>query len=139
VEFDDEGRLYVIEGGFSYLTTEAVSRLLRLDRSGPVEIARGFRGPVTSLTWHQGWFYLAEGGHPAQITRVSRDGKERRVLIKDLRTGGDHFTTDLAFGPDGAIYFGIGSATNAAVVGLDNLMAWGTILHRFHDLPARDV
>lgn len=53
--------------------------------------------------------------------------------------GGDHFTTDLAFGPDGAMYFGVGSATNAAVVGMDNLVSWGTMRPGFHDVPARDI
>jgi glucose/arabinose dehydrogenase len=139
LEFDDQGRLYVLEGGFSYLTTEALSRVLRLDPNGPVEIAREFRGPATSLTWHQGSFYIAEGGRPAQVTRLSADGRERTTVIGDLHTGGDHFTTDLVVGPDGALYFGVGSVTNSAVVGLDSLMAWATMLPEFHDVSARDL
>lgn len=139
VEFDQQGRLYVLEGGFSYPTAAAVARVLRLDAGGPVEIARDFRGPATSLTWHAGAFYIAEGGHPAQVTRLRPDGTERSVLIRDLHTGGDHFTTELVFGPDGAMYFGVGTATNSVVVGLDNLMTWGTIRPRFHDVPARDL
>lgn len=139
IEFDDEGRIYVLEGGFSYPTTEAVARVLRLDPGGPVEVARGFRGPATALTFHDGAFFIAEGGNPARITRLSRDGSERATLYDDLHTGGDHFTTDLAIGRDGAFYFGVGTATNSGVVGLDNLMSWGTIRPSFHDVPARDL
>lgn len=139
LEFDDRGCLYVLEGGFSYLTTEATARLLRLDPDGPSEVARDFRGPATSLTWHAGAFYIAEGGPDGLITRLRPDGRARTTVVGDLHTGGDHFTTDLVFGPDGAMYFGVGTATNSAVVGLDNLLSWGTIRPRFHDVPARDL
>ncbi len=45
-------------------------------------------------------------------------------LIKDiiiaLPSNGDHHNNQIAFGPDGRLYFGQGTATNSCVVGMDN-------------------
>ncbi|HWI66131.1 MAG TPA: hypothetical protein VNT75_30235, partial [Symbiobacteriaceae bacterium] len=53
---------------------------------------------------------------------------------------GDFPNTGVVFGPDEKLYFGIGSATNSGVVGLDNLKnGWVTAHPEFRDIPCRDV
>jgi hypothetical protein len=86
ITFDDEGRLYVGEAGYSYgaADTPEGGRILEVDRNGKVkEIASGFRGPVTSITWHKGFFYVAEGAYPGRILRVGKDGS-RTILVDGL-------------------------------------------------------
>ncbi|GAB6137948.1 hypothetical protein [Halanaerobaculum tunisiense] len=47
-------------------------------------------------------------------------------------------TGDIVFGPQGKMYFGVGTATNSGVVGLDNL-PWLLVRPEFHDTPCRDI
>lgn len=142
VTFDDNGRVYVAEAGFSYgpARSEGGGRILRVNGDGSVtEIARGFRGPVTAITYRNGFFHVAEGALPGRILRVGLDGS-RQVLVDNLRSGADHYTSDIAFGPDRAMYFGVGVATNSAVVGVDNFVfGWLPTMPDFHDVPARNL
>jgi hypothetical protein len=81
--FGPQGVIYIVEAGFAYGTEPGKGRVLRLESDGSLtEIAGGFGGPVTGITWHQGYFYVAEGAigeeHGfgcGQITRFSLDGK----------------------------------------------------------------
>ncbi len=62
VTFDDDGNIYVGEAGFSYGPAKAdgMGRILKVNPDGSrTEVARGFRGPMTSITWHKGFFYVA--------------------------------------------------------------------------------
>jgi len=138
--FDDEHNLYVAEAGYSHAPVRAPARIIKLIPHGGYEIiAAGFRGPVTGLAWHDGYLYVAEGGFPGQISRLTEDG-ERQTLVEGLRSGGDYFTGDIAFDHEGCMYFGVGAATNSGVVGVDNfLMGWLGRFPQFHDVPARDV
>ncbi|HEX6988544.1 MAG TPA: glucose dehydrogenase [Bacillota bacterium] len=149
--FDDGGQLYVAEAGVALGSGCASGRgggggrILRVEEDGSfTEIAVGFDPPLAALTWHEGTFYVAEGACPGRITRVwpGRGGTPRRETIVDgLRSGGDHGISQIAFGPNGRMYFGVGSATNAAVVGIDNhyLGRWLPQRRAFHDVPARDL
>lgn len=139
--FDDLGYLYIGESGYSYgpAVSNGQGRILRLSSLGRVdEVARGFRPPLTGLTWHDGYFYVAEGAYPGRILRVHPGGEIREVLVDNLPTGGDHMTGQIAFGPDGRLYFGVGTATNSGVVGLDN-SSWLLVRPEFHDTPCRDI
>jgi glucose/arabinose dehydrogenase len=143
ITFDDEGRLYIGEAGYSYglADTPEGGRILEVCQNGEVkEVASGFRGPTTSITWHKGYFHVAEGAYPGRILRIGRDGS-RDVLVDGLRSGGDHYTSDVIFGPDGKMYFCVGSATTAAVVGIDNYYIFNWLQQRpdFHDVPAIDL
>jgi hypothetical protein len=87
------------EAGFSYgvADTPEGGRILEVGRNGEVkEIASGFRGPITSITWYKGYFYVAEGAYPGRILRVGKDGS-RDILVDGLRSGGDHYTSDVVF------------------------------------------
>ena len=141
VTFDDEGNVFVGEAGYSYgpAKSDGMGRILKVGMNGKItEVARGFRGPMTSITWHNGFFYVAEGAYPGSIVRVSKDG-QRKVLVKGLRSGGDHFTSEIAFARDGTMFFGVGSFTNSAIIGLDNFFGgWLPQLRRQHDVPCRN-
>ena len=140
--FDEEGRLYVIEAGYSYGEVWAEPKLLRVDTDGKTTvIARGPRnGPWSGISFHKGAFYVAEGGemHGGRILRITKDGNIT-ALVSDLPSVGDHHTN----GPvikDGYIYFGQGTATNSGVVGKDNADS-GWLLRKkdFHDVPCADI
>lgn len=144
VAFDDKGDLYVIEAGYSYDEVWSDPKLLSVDESGKTTIiATGPRprnGPWTGITWHDGAFYVAEGGEMegGRILRITKDGKITS-LIENLPSVGDHHTN----GPvvkDGYIYFGQGTATNSAVVGTDNAdFGWLKRKQDFHEIPCKDI
>src|SRR5262245_43801265 len=64
VTFDAEGRPVVVESGYSYGEDWTVPRLLRVNADGSTKvIATGTdNGPWNGVTFHDGNFYLAEGG-----------------------------------------------------------------------------
>ena len=139
---DDEGRLYVIESGYSYGEVFLPPKLLRIDEGGnTVIIAEGTKnGPWTDLDYHQDYFYVAEGGQleGGKILRIDREG-EIISLVENLPSLGDHHTN----GPvvkDGYVYFGQGTATNSGIVGPDNAeFGWLSRNPDFHDIPCKDI
>ena len=143
VTFDDAGRVFVVESGYSYGEVWTTPRLVRLEDTGAVTpVASGDRnGPWNGVTFHEGAFYIAEGGEleGGRILRITPQGAIT-PLISNLPSMGDHHTNGPAIGPDGAIYFGQGTATNSAVVGEDNAsFGWLTRHPAFHDVPCHDV
>lgn len=142
VTTDNEGRLYVIESGYSYGEVFGEPKLLRIENDGKTTVvAKGVRnGPWTGITFNDGYFYVAEGGEleGGRILRISPNGEIANV-ISNLPTYGDHHTN----GPvikNGYIYFGLGTATNAGVVGEDNAkFGWLARKKDFHDIPCKDI
>jgi glucose/arabinose dehydrogenase len=142
VSFDDENNLYVIEAGYSYGEVWGEPRLLKVDTSGKTTIlARGEKnGPWSGITWHNGAFYMAEGGEMegGKILRITKDGTVS-TIVSGLPSVGDHHTN----GPvikDGYIYFGQGTATNSGIVGVDNFeFGWLKRKPQFHDIPCADI
>ncbi len=140
VAFDEAGEVYVLEAGYSYGEVVTEPRLLRLGEGGNSVVARGDNPPWNGVTFHDGAFYVGggtlEGG---QILRIGKGG-EVTPLLEHLPSFGDHHTNGPVFGPDGALYFGQGTATNSGVVGVDNA-DFGWLYRRpdFHDIPCRDI
>lgn len=138
--FDDRNRLHVIEAGYSYGEAFGTSRLLRVEPDGRTTVvASGDNPPWTGGSFHDGAFYVSEGGTPGRILRIAPDGR-MAALVDNLPPRTDHFTNRPVVGPDGMIYFGQGTATNSGVVGEDNLkMGWLERLPDARDIPCEDV
>lgn len=141
VAFDGDGRTYVLESGYSYGEVFLESKLLRLEADGRTTlIASGKNPPWNGMVFHEGAFFIAEGGvqEGGRILRITPDGK-RTALVEGLPSFGDHHTN----GPvvhEGFVYFGQGTATNSGVVGPDNAkFGWLKRRPGFHDVPCKDV
>jgi glucose/arabinose dehydrogenase len=142
VTFDDEGRAYVLEAGYSYGEKWATPRLLKVVAKDAVDVvARGDNGPWNGVAYHDGNFYVAEGGETngGRILRISPDGTTT-ALVENLPSLGDHHTNGPVIGADNYLYFGQGTATNSGVVGTDNAQfGWLNRHPAFHDIPGQDV
>ncbi len=141
VAIDDQGKACVIEAGYCYGEVWTTPRLLRIEKGKAIEIARGDAPPWTGVAFDHGNFYVAEGGEKdgGKIVRITPDGK-MTTLVENLPSLGDHHTNGPAIGPDGAVYFTIGTATNSGVVGEDNFkFGWAKRHPEFHDIPAYDI
>jgi glucose/arabinose dehydrogenase len=142
VTFDDKGKVYVVESGYTYGEIWTEPRLVRVDARDVINvIARGANGPWTGATFKDGNFYIAEGGEAlgGRILKVATDGHVT-TLVDNLPSTGDHHTNSPVVGPDGYVYFGQGTATNSGIVGVDNFQyGWLRRYPTFHDIPARDV
>jgi glucose/arabinose dehydrogenase len=139
--FDDQGYCYVTECGHKIITQP---RIVKIDPATG-EQATFFElpaerwiktGAVTGACWHQGYLYLM---NTDTLSRIGPDGK-----LEDIVTGlpgrGDHQANYPIVGPDGKIYFGMGSATNMGIVGADNAAyEWLPKFPQVHDVPAQDL
>jgi glucose/arabinose dehydrogenase len=144
VTFDDDNVPHVVESGYAYGEVWTEPRLLRIEPGGKARavIAKGGRnGPWNGVAYRNGKFHVAEGGQleGGRILEIGRDGATR-ALIEGLPSQGDHHTDGPVVGPDGAIYFGQGTATNSGVVGEDNhQFGWLKRFPAFHDVPCKDI
>ena len=140
VTSDDEGRWYVIESGYSYGEVFGEPKLLRIENDGRTTlVAKGDRnGPWSGITFHNGAFYIAEGGEVegGRICPVTKEG-QITALISALPTFGDHHTNGPVISN---VYFGLGTATNSGIVGEDNAdFGWLSRRRNFHDIPCKDI
>jgi glucose/arabinose dehydrogenase len=145
IAFDERGQAFVIESGYSYGEEQGTARLLQLDPAGGAAhrvIATSANGPWNGVAYHQGSFFVAEGGAVAndgKILRISPQG-QITVLVEGLPSGGDHHTNGPAIGPDGHVYFGQGTVTNSGVVGPDSAeFGWLKRHPQLHDIPCKDI
>lgn len=142
VAFDDRGGIHVLEAGYSYGEVWTTPRLLRVEPGGATSaVTTGENGPWNGVVFHQGAFYIADGGEKngGRILRVTPDGRTT-ALVEGLPSLGDHHTNGPAVGSDGWIYFGQGTATNSGIVGTDNYdFGWLKRHPEFHDIPCQDV
>jgi glucose/arabinose dehydrogenase len=142
VAFDVEGRVYVVEAGYCYGEKWTTPRLLRIEQGRAVPVASGTtNGPWNGVAFHDGNFYIAEGGQlgGGKILRVTGDG-DISVLVDGLPSYGDHHTDGPVMGPDGWLYFGQGTASNSGVIGEDNYkFGWLKRYPHFHDIPGQDI
>jgi len=132
--FDSGGQLYVGESGMG---GNGPARVLRIKSDGAREVvARDFGPPLLGIAFLRDTLYVS---HRGRISAVGDDG-----TISDIVTGlpsfGDYGNQKLAVGPDGRLYFGQGTATNAAVVGPDNMTrGWPATAPFVADCPCRDI
>ena len=142
ITFDDKGRPIVVEAGYAYGEDFSTGRLLRVEPDGKKTVlAEGKNVPWTGVAFHEGNFYLAEGGtvEGGRIVKISADGK-RTVLVENLPSFGDHHTNGPVIGKDGYVYFSQGTVTNAGVVGEDAMeFGWLKRHPDAHDIPCKDT
>lgn len=131
--FDGED-LLVAESGYK---NTARPRVLRIKPDGSTEVlaSDGLVPPVTGLLVVDQRLYVSHRGKVS----VVEDGGLRDILT-DLPSQGDHQNNQIVLGPDGKIYIGQGTTTNAAVVGIDNyIFGWLKDHPADHEVPCQDV
>ncbi len=139
--FDEAGACYVTESGHKVATPP---RIVKVETAtGETQTWYEFpkerwieTGAVTGAAWHEGALYVT---NTDTLSRIHPDGRIED-LVTDLPGRGDHQVNHPVVGPDGKLYFGVGSATNAGVVGPDNAAyEWLARFPDAHDVPAFDV
>jgi glucose/arabinose dehydrogenase len=136
VAFDDKGNMYIGEVGFAYVGLNTQPRILKVDhQTGNVSVFvdRGLDRLLTSMIYHNGILYVSNGG---RVSTVDMKGMIRDLIVS-LPGIGDHYVDGFAFGPDGRMYFGVGTATNSGIVGHDN--PWAKATPEFHDIPGKTI
>jgi glucose/arabinose dehydrogenase len=131
--FDGED-LLVAESGFK---NTAQPRVVRIKPDGSVEViaSNGLMPPVTGLLVVDQRLYVS---HKGKVSVVEDSGL--RDILTDLPSEGDHQNNQMVLGPDGKIYIGQGTTTNAAVVGVDNyIFGWLKDQPNGHEVPCQDV
>ena len=137
--WDDQGNMYIAQSGFAEWLYDN-PKIIKVDQSGNASILvdRFIYPPVTDIEFHEGKLYVSSKGVVSTVDPVTG-------LVKDIMIGlpssGDHQNDQLAFGPDGRIYVTLGTATNSAIVGMDNILAlqWPKYVPQFHDTPGKNV
>lgn len=131
--WDDDGSLLVAEGGsyddepriLSFKKDGTVSTIYPYNRKIPFIVPRGsFRlyGPIGGMVVYKGHIYVSHRDENGlgRITMLDHKGGWV-TIVSNLPAQGDYSVTDLAIDPRfGRLYFGVGSATNSGVAGLDN-------------------
>jgi glucose/arabinose dehydrogenase len=139
--FGPDGAAYVVESGHK---VDDPPRIKRVDpASGETRVVHEFTGrdwietgAVTGAVFVGDTLIVS---NTDRVVRIEADGT-RRAIVDGLPGRGDHQTNHPVLGPDGLVYFGVGSATNSGVVGSDNAAyAWLTDNPDVHDVPARDL
>jgi len=137
---DEAGMVYVLEAGYAYGEEFTTPRLLRVEADGAhTVIASGDNPPWNGMTLHDGVFFVAEGGDPGAILRITLEGEVTK-LVENLPSLGDHHTNKPLVGPDGYLYWVQGTATNSGVVGEDSFnFGWLARHPDFHEIPCEDI
>jgi len=152
--FDPDGILYVAESGVSDDSPRIVGfrndgtsfNVFPTGRQIPLPFFKtGFRlhGPIGGMVFHNDRLYVThrDVNGKGVITAFAPDGSSHATIVADLPCQGDYSVTDIAVRPgDGRLIFGVGSATNSGVVGLDNwTIGWVRKHPNFCDQLATDV
>jgi glucose/arabinose dehydrogenase len=145
--FDAAGVLYVLES-HSVPVPGFAPRIWRLERGAIAEVEmRGEHAPTgavaVGVVFHDGWLYLSheQADGSWAISRVRPAGGEVEPVLRWLPPLGDHWLNYPAFDAEGALYFGVGSATNSGVVSSHDPvnMKWLPKRGGVHDVPCADV
>ncbi len=139
VAFDDQGRMLIAESGYD---GSGEPKVIRIEKDGSkTSLTKdgvfAKEVPVTAVTFYQGKIYVIHGG----TVSIIQDGGTLNDIITGLPGRGDHQANQLVF-KDGKMYVGIGTVTNSAVVGPDNVVfGWLTKSENkeLHDIPCQDV
>jgi glucose/arabinose dehydrogenase len=146
--WDERGRLYVLESHSVPLPLVGpqVVRVDAPDRPQTVEL-EGPHAPTgavaVGLVFHDGWFYLSHSEQDGTwaISRFRPRGGNVEPVLRGIPATGDHWVNHLAFDRSGALWFGVGSATNSGVVSSHDPVnrKWLKDHPEAHDIPCRDI
>ena len=144
--FDGQGNLLIAEGGLDGrapaiygFSPDGERFTVYRDPQLPFGIGSPkfkLYGPIGGMIWHDGRLYVShrDANRKGVISALDYDGN-RQTIVAGMPAQGDYGLTDLAVG-DNRLYFGIGTATNSGVVGLDNWqVGWPRRYGKVHDLP----
>ena len=137
VSWDVDGNMLIAESGFPYGVAAATpSRILRRTSEDTFEpVASGFAQVINDITVYQGMLFVSQRGRISLV----EDGRIRD-LVTDLPSWGLHQNTAIAFAPDGRMYFGQGTVSNAGIVGPEELRQLRRTGHPDdHDIPGEPV
>lgn len=137
--FDDAGNAYIGETGLPFGGAKPGGKIWKLAPNGSRSLlAENLGAPLTGLTWHDGSLWVSQG--TGRIDRVDPADGEVQPVLENLPGGGNYHTGEVAFGPDGKMYWGQGAMTNTGIVGLDALtMGWLKKLPHSVDIPGYDI
>jgi glucose/arabinose dehydrogenase len=140
ITFDDNGSMYIAESGYSYGGFHPDPRILKMDSMGNVSVVadRQLNGPITDIEFDKknATLYVS---HRGIISSVDLTGRVKDLIV-GLPSMGDHQNNQIAFGPDGRIYFGQGTVTNTGVAGEDSYAyEWLKTSPELHDIPAQNI
>ena len=132
--YDDEPQIIGFKSDGSRFTVYPYGRRMFVDIGKP---RFTMYGPIGGMAVHNGLIYVShrdENGFGV-ISALDRTGGHTTIAAK-LNARGDYAITDLAIGMKDRprLYFGLGSATNSGVVGIDN-WSWVRENPEVHDLP----
>jgi glucose/arabinose dehydrogenase len=141
IAFDEAGHAYVGESGLPFGCSAPGGRILRIDADGERAVVAGGLGhPLTGVVLHDGALWASQGSNPARIDRIDPATGERRVVLDNLPGGGNYHVSEVAFGPDGKMYWAQGSMTNTGLIGPDGLtIGWLRKLPHSIDIPGYDI
>jgi putative membrane-bound dehydrogenase-like protein len=117
--FDEDGNLYVgINNGiYPYQAVGEIYRLRDTDNDGLADESIRFASEIdrpVGLLFHEGELYLSQRGSLQALADSDGDGvsDQVRTLVSDLPAYGLHHNNSVILGPDGFLYFTLGSTTN---------------------------
>jgi glucose/arabinose dehydrogenase len=113
IAFGPDGTLYIADiSGALWAAADA-------DRDGRAEVLRRFADGfdlLIGLAWHGDELFTASSGKIEALRDSDGDGvaDQRRLVVDGLPSMilKPHSNNGIAFGPDGRLYFGVGSTTN---------------------------
>lgn len=138
VEFDENNDIVITEKGSLSASASQPGRILRLRGDGSSLVMNDhFTGALTGITYVRGSFFVSEHAFPSRVWQVFDDGS-KFVVLDGLPGGGSNPISAPLYASSELVYVGIGSMTNAGVVGPDN--EWWLRTHpHLHDVPGTDV
>jgi glucose/arabinose dehydrogenase len=140
LSFGDDDAMYVAESGLPFGGAPRGGRVWRIVGDSRDLLAEGLRPPVNGVTFHDGFLYITEGGHPSRVLRLELATGRQETVVDGLPGPGNYQTNMVAFGPDGRLYFGQGAMTNTGIIGLDSYdLGWLQLLPHSRDIPGLEI
>ena len=150
IAWDEDHSLLIAQGGnwdeepsiIGFKPDGSFFQVYPKERRFPLNLARNdfkLYGPIGGMLVYKGRIYVShrdENGK-GRITAIDLKGGGHTTIAANLPAQGDYSITDLVIEPNlnpPRLFFGVGSATNSGVVGLDN-WEWLRDLPKVHDLP----